>query len=85
MKLIEIRSETQSAIKGCFREAESLRSKDGQRLSNCKGFAKSRTSNNSEKLEISLCIRDKAEDLIGCPWSSGPQMTPHYSSASLRR
>ncbi len=31
------------------------------------------------KLEKSLCVRDKAEDLCLMPWSSGPQMTLHHS------
>ncbi len=35
----------------------------------------------SEKLEKSLCVRDNAEDLVGCSWSSGPQTTLHHSSA----
>ncbi len=39
------------------------------------------SSKDSQKLEKSLCVRNKAEDLVGCPWSSGPQTTLHHSSA----
>ncbi len=34
----------------------------------------------SGKLEKSLCVRDKAEYLCWCLWSSGPQTTLHHSS-----
>ncbi len=36
------------------------------------------SSKYSEKLEKSLCVRDKAEDLC---WMPGPQMTLDHSSA----
>ncbi len=35
----------------------------------------------SEKLEKSRCVRDKAEDLCWMSGSSGPQTTLHHSSA----
>ncbi len=39
------------------------------------------SSKDSEKLEKSLCVRDKAEDFCGSSWSSGPQTKLHHSSA----
>ncbi len=97
------RSVTWLAIKGCLREAESLRSKDGKRSTICERVRKKiveyfknkrlcklhhlqciTSSKDSEKLEKSLCVRDKAErpkTFVGCPWSLGPQMTLHHSSA----
>ncbi len=39
------------------------------------------SSKDSEKLEKSLCVRDKAEDLCWMPVAFGPQTTLHHSSA----
>ncbi len=40
------------------------------------------SSKDSAKLEKSLCVRDKAEDFVGCRWSSGPQTTLHHPCIS---